>query len=262
MDSDGEDDRPKRPRTAQEEIVQQALDEDDAMRRARKAQKEGVLPKQKTGKTLQEIEVRSRSRSYLCHATHSRAVVISAEVYLHAWNDSSSGFVFIILIPCLLPCDAHVWLFAPHVRYCLPFKDEEGGPVKESLLGIAQAKRAAKRKKVEDVDDTDIPDDVDQFAEKLEVEEEGGIKFMPFSLTGKAPPLPLWRFSIPSWIIAILLSLEMSLPWKAFFLSLRHIKTCSTCIPPQMSGRLDILMPRATLLKTKWVLVPDLIWFV
>jgi hypothetical protein len=93
MDSDGEDDRPKRPRTAQEEIVQQALDEDDAMRRARKAQKEGVLPRQKTGKTLQEIEVpliscsrrvRSRSRSYFCHATHSRAVVISAEVYLHA----------------------------------------------------------------------------------------------------------------------------------------------------------------------------------
>lgn len=62
-------------------------------------------------------------------------------------------------------------------------------------MGIAQAKRAAKRKKVEDVDDTDMPEDVDQFAEKLEVEEEGGIKFMPFSLTGKglflSDPSPL-----------------------------------------------------------------------
>lgn len=64
-------------------------------------------------------------------------------------------------------------------------KDEEGGPVKESLLGIAQAKRASKRKKVEEVDDTDMPDNVDQFAEKLEIEEEGGIKFMPFSLNGR-----------------------------------------------------------------------------
>jgi hypothetical protein len=29
-----------------------------------------------------------------------------------------------------------------------------------------------------------MPADVDRFEEKLEVEEEGGIKFMPFSLAG------------------------------------------------------------------------------
>lgn len=63
MDFDDGDDDPKRPRTAQEEIIQQALDEEDAIKRARKTQKDGVVPKQKTGKTLQEIEVRSRSRS-------------------------------------------------------------------------------------------------------------------------------------------------------------------------------------------------------
>ena len=72
-------------------------------------------------------------------------------------------------------------------------QDEEGGVVKESLLGIAQAKRAANRNKKQggegakdiEEDDTDMPADVDRFEEKLEVEEEGGIKFMPFSLAGR-----------------------------------------------------------------------------
>ncbi|GAX85211.1 hypothetical protein CEUSTIGMA_g12631.t1 [Chlamydomonas eustigma] len=64
-------------------------------------------------------------------------------------------------------------------------EDLEGGVIKESLVNVAQAKRAAKRKQ-EDIrasDDTDMPADVDRFEEKkLEVEEEGGIKFMAFNL--------------------------------------------------------------------------------
>ena len=88
-------------------------------------------------------------------------------------------------------------------------QDEEGGIVKESLLGIAQAKRAASRKKKrggdggggedDDEDDTDMPADIDRFEEKLEVEEEGGIKFMPFSLAGESSGTPL--FLLPTSIL-------------------------------------------------------------
>lgn len=51
-------------------------------------------------------------------------------------------------------------------------EQEEGGPVKESLVGMAHVKRAAGRKndpgsKLDD--STDIPKDVDAFEEKAEV---------------------------------------------------------------------------------------------
>ncbi|KAL6761206.1 hypothetical protein V8C86DRAFT_905231 [Haematococcus lacustris] len=61
---------------------------------------------------------------------------------------------------------------------------EEGGPVKESLLGMAQVKRALGRKQreVQATDDTDIPADVDAFEEAAQVEEEDGIKFTGFNL--------------------------------------------------------------------------------
>ncbi len=56
--------------------------------------------------------------------------------------------------------------------------------VKESLVGVAQMKRAAGRKKGRsEADDTEMPEDIDRFEnEGLEVEEEDGIKFMPFNL--------------------------------------------------------------------------------
>ncbi|KAL4436141.1 hypothetical protein ABPG77_005589 [Micractinium sp. CCAP 211/92] len=59
---------------------------------------------------------------------------------------------------------------------------EEGGPVKESMVGMAQTRRAAKRKAGGGVDDTDIVEDVEGIEEELEQEEEDGIKLEAFNL--------------------------------------------------------------------------------
>lgn len=50
-------------------------------------------------------------------------------------------------------------------------EQEEGGPVKESLIGMAQVKRAENRKKdgTQGMEDTDIPTDVNKFEEDAEV---------------------------------------------------------------------------------------------
>ena len=62
--------------------------------------------------------------------------------------------------------------------------DDEAGPSKESLGGIAQNKRTAKRKarRDADADDTDLVDDVRHIEEDLELEEEDGIKLEAFNL--------------------------------------------------------------------------------
>ena len=68
---------------------------------------------------------------------------------------------------------------------------EEGGPVKESLVGMAQSKRAHKRKgggvpAAAVVGDTDLVEDVEGVEEDLEVGEEeergGGVKLEAFNL--------------------------------------------------------------------------------
>lgn len=59
---------------------------------------------------------------------------------------------------------------------------EEGGPVKESMVGMAQTRRAAKRKTGGGPDDTDIVEDVEGIEEELEQEEEDGIKLEAFNL--------------------------------------------------------------------------------
>ncbi|PRW60637.1 CD2 antigen cytoplasmic tail-binding 2 [Chlorella sorokiniana] len=60
-------------------------------------------------------------------------------------------------------------------------EDEEGGPVKESQVGMAQTRRAAKRKGT-GVDDTELVEDVEAVEEDLEHEEEDGIKLEAFNL--------------------------------------------------------------------------------
>ncbi len=60
-------------------------------------------------------------------------------------------------------------------------EDEEGGPIKESMAGIAQSQRATKRKGG-GVGDADLVQDVQRVEEDLEVEEEGGIKLEAFNL--------------------------------------------------------------------------------
>ncbi len=109
-----------------DDVIQSVLAEEDAKKKARKAEKEG-LPKSK-GLTLQEIEVGS--------------MVLDSPM-----RDSAP--------PSLS-------------------QDAEGGVIKESLVHIAQAKRASTRKKVENAaDDTEMPEDVDRFEEeKPEVEVE------------------------------------------------------------------------------------------
>lgn len=58
---------------------------------------------------------------------------------------------------------------------------EEGGPVKESLVGMAQTKRAVKRRGG-DVADTDLIENVEQAEEDLEEEEDDGIQLEAFNL--------------------------------------------------------------------------------
>lgn len=58
---------------------------------------------------------------------------------------------------------------------------EEGGPVKESMVGMAHSKRAAKRKGG-GVGDTDIVEDVEGIEEELEQAEEDGIQLEAFNL--------------------------------------------------------------------------------
>ncbi|KAI7844013.1 hypothetical protein COHA_002550 [Chlorella ohadii] len=60
-------------------------------------------------------------------------------------------------------------------------EEEEGGPVKESQVGMAQTRRAAKRKGA-GADDTELVDDVEAVEEDLEQEEEDGIKLEAFNL--------------------------------------------------------------------------------
>lgn len=57
----------------------------------------------------------------------------------------------------------------------------EGGPVKESMVGMAHTRRAARRKGAA-VGDTDIVEDVEDIEEELEQEEEDGIKLEAFNL--------------------------------------------------------------------------------
>ncbi|GIL85988.1 hypothetical protein Vretimale_9026 [Volvox reticuliferus] len=61
---------------------------------------------------------------------------------------------------------------------------EEGGPIKESLVGMAQTKRALDRKKRDvDVGDTDVVTNTERYEkDTLDVEEEDGITFEPFNL--------------------------------------------------------------------------------
>ena len=63
-------------------------------------------------------------------------------------------------------------------------ESEEGGPVKESLVGMAQTRRAAKRKGA--VADTDLVEDVEGIEEDLEQEEEDGMKLEAFNLKAGA----------------------------------------------------------------------------
>ncbi|GLI71081.1 hypothetical protein VaNZ11_015992 [Volvox africanus] len=61
---------------------------------------------------------------------------------------------------------------------------EEGGPIKESLVGMAHTKRALDRKKRDlEVGDTDVVTNTERYEEDtLEVEQEDGITFEPFNL--------------------------------------------------------------------------------
>lgn len=61
---------------------------------------------------------------------------------------------------------------------------EEGGPIKESLVGMAHTKRALDRKKRDvDFEDTDVVTNTERFEkETLDIEQEGGIAFEPFNL--------------------------------------------------------------------------------
>ena len=60
-------------------------------------------------------------------------------------------------------------------------ESEEGGPIKESLVGMAQTKRAAKRKGG-GLADVDLVEDVERVEEELEVEEDDGIQLEAFNL--------------------------------------------------------------------------------
>ncbi|GIL61778.1 hypothetical protein Vafri_16164 [Volvox africanus] len=61
---------------------------------------------------------------------------------------------------------------------------EEGGPIKESLVGMAHTKRALDRKKRDlEVGDTDVVTNTERYEkDTLEVEQEDGITFEPFNL--------------------------------------------------------------------------------
>ncbi|GLC52767.1 hypothetical protein PLESTB_000665900 [Pleodorina starrii] len=61
---------------------------------------------------------------------------------------------------------------------------EEGGPIKESLVGMAQTKRALDRKKRDvELGDTDVVTNTERYEkDTLEVEQEDGITFEPFNL--------------------------------------------------------------------------------
>lgn len=62
-------------------------------------------------------------------------------------------------------------------------EEEEGGPVKESLITAAQTKRAASRKQRKDAAaDTDLVDDVEVAEEDLQAEDEDAQQFEPFNL--------------------------------------------------------------------------------
>ncbi|KAG2483126.1 hypothetical protein HYH03_018016 [Edaphochlamys debaryana] len=65
-------------------------------------------------------------------------------------------------------------------------EQEEGGPVKESLVGMAQTKRALDRKKkdAKAAEDTEVVDAkaTERYEKELEVEEEDGVQFEPFNL--------------------------------------------------------------------------------
>jgi hypothetical protein len=55
--------------------------------------------------------------------------------------------------------------------------------VKESLVGMAQTKRAQQRKgKVAAVDDTDLVEDVEGFEEELEGDDEEGVQLEAFNM--------------------------------------------------------------------------------
>lgn len=66
-------------------------------------------------------------------------------------------------------------------------EEEEGGTIKEALVGMAQTKRALSRKTKDagqDDEETDIvpATEVERYEEQLTIEEEEGIKFEPFNL--------------------------------------------------------------------------------
>lgn len=53
-------------------------------------------------------------------------------------------------------------------------EDEEGGPVKESLVGMAHVRRAQRRRAPGAAEDTDMPGDIEAAEERYEGEEEDG----------------------------------------------------------------------------------------
>ncbi len=73
-------------------------------------------------------------------------------------------------------------------------EEEEGGPIKESLVGMAHVKRAANRKADgKEGDDTTIPTDVDKYEEAAQVRAHAGS-------SGAAtvhPPCAIWATCTP-----------------------------------------------------------------
>eukprot|EP00775_Hariotina_reticulata_P009368 gene9368-9531_t len=53
-------------------------------------------------------------------------------------------------------------------------EESEGGPVKESLVGMAAVQRALRRKKAPDDDDTNLPANIREFEEDDDEDDEGG----------------------------------------------------------------------------------------
>ena len=59
-------------------------------------------------------------------------------------------------------------------------EDEEGGPVRESMIGMAHFNRATKRKG--EISDAQLLESVEEAEEELQVEEGDGIQFEAFNL--------------------------------------------------------------------------------
>jgi hypothetical protein len=83
MDDDSDDSierSAKRPKSFQDDVIQRTIAEEEAEKRARKAQKESGAPQSK-GKTLQEIEVRKDLYVDQICLTHAMVVVLLSSCY-------------------------------------------------------------------------------------------------------------------------------------------------------------------------------------